>query len=102
MWSLSRSCHATIAHPFLGYNEGVLFGWTTIAVLALALASPSPAMAQSSNVELYQKKIKPILVARCVACHGALKQESGLRLDTGAFARQGSSSGKILEASSRG
>src|SRR5690242_3251566 len=29
----------------------------------------------------YLRQIKPILASRCFACHGALKQESGLRLD---------------------
>jgi hypothetical protein len=30
----------------------------------------------------YLKLVKPVLKARCYACHGALKQESDLRLDT--------------------
>jgi mono/diheme cytochrome c family protein len=33
----------------------------------------------------YQKQVKPILAERCVACHGALKQQGGLRLDTAAL-----------------
>ena len=35
-----------------------------------------------ADEQLYLKQIKPLLKARCYACHGALKQESGLRLDT--------------------
>ena len=31
---------------------------------------------------IYLEEIKPLLKARCYACHGALKQESDLRLDT--------------------
>ena len=30
----------------------------------------------------YAKDIKPLLKERCYACHGALKQKAGLRLDT--------------------
>ena len=30
----------------------------------------------------YVRDIKPVFKHRCFACHGALKQESGLRLDT--------------------
>ena len=30
----------------------------------------------------FNKDIKPLLAKHCVACHGAKKQESGLRLDT--------------------
>src|SRR5262245_3160818 len=44
----------------------------------------------------YEKQIKPIIAARCKACHGVLKQEAGLRLDTGAFARKGGDSGKVI------
>ncbi len=32
---------------------------------------------------LYVKQIRPLLKERCYACHGALKQEAGLRVDTG-------------------
>jgi hypothetical protein len=45
----------------------------------------------------YLHDIKPILKARCFACHGALKQKAGLRLDTGAAARQGSKRGRVLD-----
>ena len=31
---------------------------------------------------MYLQSIKPVLKARCYACHGGLKQESDLRLDT--------------------
>lgn len=44
----------------------------------------------------YQKQIKPILAERCVACHGALKQQGGLRLDTAALAIKGGDSGKAI------
>src|SRR3954462_10460519 len=37
----------------------------------------------------YAKQIKPVLQARCYACHGALKQKGGLRLDTAALAIKG-------------
>lgn len=41
----------------------------------------------------YAKDVKPLLKARCYACHGSLKQEAGLRLDTGAYIRRGGDSG---------
>ncbi|QDS96133.1 Planctomycete cytochrome C [Roseimaritima multifibrata] len=40
------------------------------------------AQGQESGVDLYVNEIKPLLKERCFACHGALKQDSGLRLDT--------------------
>jgi mono/diheme cytochrome c family protein len=44
----------------------------------------------------YARDVKPLLKARCYACHGALKQEAGLRLDTADFARKGGRDGRAL------
>lgn len=44
----------------------------------------------------YQKQIKPILTSRCVSCHGVLKQEGNLRLDTAAQAIKGGDSGAAI------
>lgn len=44
----------------------------------------------------YVKQVKPILKERCFACHGSLKQESKLRLDTGKFMRKGGDSGPAI------
>src|SRR5262245_26765039 len=46
----------------------------------------------------YAKDIRPVLKARCYACHGALKQKSGLRLDTVASMRKGGESGDVIKA----
>jgi hypothetical protein len=45
----------------------------------------------------YQKQIKPVLQARCYACHGALKQEANLRLDTAALIQKGGDGGPALQ-----
>ena len=44
----------------------------------------------------YAQQIKPIFTKHCVACHGVLKQEAGLRLDTGAFAVRGGDAGAAV------
>jgi mono/diheme cytochrome c family protein len=44
----------------------------------------------------YLRDVKPILKAKCFSCHGALKQESGLRLDAGPLIRQGGDSGAAI------
>lgn len=44
----------------------------------------------------YEREIKPLLHERCFACHGALKQKAGLRLDTVAFMRAGGDEGDVL------
>jgi len=43
---------------------------------------PTHSVGQETSVDLYKQKIKPLLKERCFACHGALKQESELRVDT--------------------
>lgn len=44
----------------------------------------------------FAREVKPILKARCFACHGALKQESTLRLDTAAALLKGGTSGRVV------
>ena len=44
----------------------------------------------------YSKDIKPLIVRRCSACHGSLKQQSSLRLDTAASIRQGGDQGPAI------
>ena len=54
---------------------------------------------QESAVDTYLDKIRPVLQKRCYACHGALKQESDLRVDTVASMRDHGilDSGDLLE-----
>ena len=46
----------------------------------------------------YLKAVKPVLAARCYSCHGALKQNSGLRLDTAELLRKGGKHGPAIVA----
>ena len=62
--------------------------------LILLAASPSCA----AEAVDYEKQIKPVLKVRCFSCHGALKQEGGLRLDTGKLIRKGGESGSAIAA----
>ena len=61
----------------------------SLFVLALLLQS-----AQGAD---YLKDVKPLLEHKCYACHGALKQQGGLRLDTAASLIKGGDSGSALE-----
>ena len=51
---------------------------STAALLLLLLLPPSGLLAQAVD---FEREIAPILVARCVACHGPEKQKGDLRLD---------------------
>jgi hypothetical protein len=44
----------------------------------------------------YAREVKPLLQERCFACHGSLKQNAKLRLDSGELIRKGGSSGAIV------
>ncbi len=58
------------------------------------------AFARSGSAQIdagfYTSKVKPLLKEKCITCHGPLRSEAGLRLDTAAFIKQGSSDGPIL------
>ena len=45
----------------------------------------------------YVRQIKPVLRERCYACHGALKQQAKLRLDTAALVIKGGESGAAID-----
>src|SRR4051812_49923907 len=46
----------------------------------------------------YLRDVKPILARRCTACHGAIQQKAGLRLDAAPLVRKGGDSGAPIEA----
>ncbi len=57
----------------------------------------SSVLAESPSEQLYVETIKPLLKQRCFACHGALKQEAGLRLDTVEFIKSGGDNGPAIQ-----
>lgn len=67
-------------------------------VFALLLVVASPVTHADEVSVDYNRQVKPILHERCFSCHGGLKQESGLRLDTAAGALKGGDSGPALIA----
>src|SRR5437879_4299920 len=54
------------------------------------------ANAQPAKVD-FARDIQPIFDSRCQACHGALQQMAGLRLDGGEAVLKGSSHGPVIE-----
>ncbi|HTU24982.1 MAG TPA: c-type cytochrome domain-containing protein, partial [Pirellulales bacterium] len=63
----------------------------------MSFIPPSRAADQTADPPVdYRQQIRPILRQRCIACHGALKQEAGLRLDTAELAIQGGDSGPAI------
>ncbi|MEY4200075.1 MAG: hypothetical protein RLZZ265_1815, partial [Verrucomicrobiota bacterium] len=67
-----------------------MFRITLIVLVGLGFSAEAAAPVD------YLKEVKPVLVARCYSCHGALKQEAKLRLDTAEFIRQGGKHGPAI------
>ncbi|MCD6050932.1 MAG: hypothetical protein K0Q55_2335 [Verrucomicrobia bacterium] len=60
--------------------------------VSVFLGAFSANLSAASRVD-YTTQIKPILVERCYACHGVLKQQSKLRVDTAEFLKRGGKHG---------
>src|SRR6187431_67198 len=58
--------------------------------LAAAFAADPP------GAEFFETRVRPVLVENCQKCHGAKKQEGGLRLDSRAGLLKGGDSGPAL------
>jgi cytochrome c553 len=52
-----------------------------LAILALGTSSLAAADLKPADVEFFESKIRPVLVAECYECHDAKKQKGDLRLD---------------------
>jgi hypothetical protein len=64
------------------------------AAFLLAGGGACPAAESAAD---YARVIKPVLKERCYACHGALKQKAGLRVDTVASILRGGRDGSIVD-----
>lgn len=73
----------------------------SLAVFAVSLL-PSIASAENKfsaeHIEFFEKSVRPVFVKRCIECHGAEKQEAGLRLDARSAIVKGADSGEIVAA----
>src|SRR5262245_63834167 len=65
---------------------------TPSAILFLSLVAPA---LRGADVD-YRRDVKPIFSARCFACHGAVRQRSGLRLDAAPLIRKGGKHGAVI------
>ncbi len=65
--------------------------FTTIAFLAFLFTTE----VRADDVD-YLRDVKPLLQEKCFSCHGALKQQGGLRVDTVASLLKGGDGGAAL------
>ncbi|MEK6239544.1 MAG: DUF1549 domain-containing protein, partial [Planctomycetales bacterium] len=66
-----------------------------LPILWALIVFPSVVLSADKRVD-YASGIKPLLAAKCFACHGMLKRESGLRLDAAALIRKGGDAGPAI------
>jgi hypothetical protein len=64
--------------------------------ICLLFAAAIPVGGAESGDAYFESSIRPLLVERCLKCHGEKKQESGLRLDTRAGWERGGDSGPAI------
>jgi hypothetical protein len=76
-----------------------LFGALVICLVPL----PTPAaggkalpLPTSSQVEFFERRVRPVLAEHCFACHGPKKQKSGLRVDSRQALLEGGSLGPVV------
>src|SRR5437764_14520983 len=74
---------------------------TTAALLLLLAAPAAPVKGDPDGIDFFEKKIRPVLVEHCYACHSAeaeakKKLRGGLRLDTREAVLTGGDTGPAL------
>ncbi|MBC7815646.1 MAG: DUF1549 domain-containing protein, partial [Planctomycetaceae bacterium] len=96
----------TIGDPYSMITPLFSRKWTRAIVVTVMTglsccgsAVTSPVLADdSAAIEHFEKRVRPLLIAHCVKCHGAEKAESGLRLDQEAGIARGGDSGEVIRA----
>jgi hypothetical protein len=71
-----------------------------LRIASTALTLSALAFAQDAGVDIFESKIRPVLAARCYACHNSsmASPQGGLRLDSTQSIRQGGNSGAIIQS----
>ncbi|MCH1438466.1 MAG: PSD1 and planctomycete cytochrome C domain-containing protein [Rubripirellula sp.] len=92
--------HALLLVPLVNRTTLILFCIvaTVHGCWAVSIHSQQPAAPESRSATInYLTQIKPLLAEKCYSCHGALKQESELRLETVALMLTGGDSGPAVQ-----
>ncbi|OAI57874.1 hypothetical protein AYO47_07340, partial [Planctomyces sp. SCGC AG-212-M04] len=79
--------------PAFAFKELSVARVCLVVLVGVALLGDGPASAADG---LYESRIKPLLKEKCFACHGAVKQEAGLRLDAASLILKGSENGAVI------
>ncbi|MFO0953013.1 MAG: c-type cytochrome domain-containing protein [Isosphaeraceae bacterium] len=72
-------------------------GLAALAVLAAVFGPAARGEDDTRRRTFFETKVRPVLAAHCYSCHGAAKQEGGLRLDWRDAVLKGGDSGPAVE-----
>ena len=81
--------------PTFRINDDVRRNFHAIVALVVACFS-SAALASPKSDAAFEEHVRPVLATQCVKCHGAKKQEGGLRLDSREAMLRGGESGPAI------
>jgi len=90
---LSSACDAAAGRRWLTAPLAILVGLLSQAAPAAEGKKPS-----LEEIKFFESHVRPLLIERCVQCHGSEKQKGGLRLDGRAVALAGGDSGPAVVA----
>jgi len=68
--------------PFSRFSVGAAALFLGCSAVGVLRADPAAPGGSDGQLAVYSEKIRPLFAERCFSCHGGLKQEAGLRLDT--------------------
>ncbi len=74
----------------------LLLALCAVSCAGTVRAADPAAKPTAAQLEYFETKVRPVLADHCYSCHGAKKQEAGLRLDTAAGITKGADDGKVI------
>src|SRR5262249_22792184 len=72
--------------------------WLGLICLLFAPGRLTAGPLQSAALDHFEQRVRPLLLAQCVKCHGPEKTRAQLRLDSAAGLGRGGTSGPIVVA----
>ncbi len=65
-------------------------------IMAVVALAATPVQAADEDQDFFEKKIRPLLAAKCLECHGTEEPEAGLQLTARQFVLKGGQSGPAI------
>ena len=87
-----RKCETVIGIARMSYLTLALF----LTAVSGTSASDSVEKFPKSDLDFFERRVRPVFVKHCFKCHGSKKQESGLRLDSRKSVLRGSDDGPVV------